>query len=251
MSADELKRLDKFTKLHPPHFSGTPSEDAQEIFDRCHEILHNLGLVESNRVDFTAFQIHDPSKRWWQVYELGPVQQEGQTMIPVIVVSPRALPAWGGGQPGYGRPRGRAQSSRGRARCYAFLERTEVVASNAVITIGDSILVDQVYRSYVVSICGFETRANILLLDMVEFDVILGMDCLSLYHDILDCHAKTAQWMVEKEYLEYLAFVRDVSADTLIVGQVQKLKYKEITSVKVQWRGKPVMEATWEAEHDM
>lgn len=26
---------------------------------------------------------------------------------------------------------------------------------------------------------------------MVDFDIILGMDCLSLYHAILDCYAKT------------------------------------------------------------
>ena len=57
MSADELKRLDKFTKLRPPHFSGTPSEDAQGFLNHCDEILRNLGLVESNGVDFTAFQM--------------------------------------------------------------------------------------------------------------------------------------------------------------------------------------------------
>lgn len=33
--------------------------------------------------------------------------------------------------------------------------------------------------------------ANLILLDMVDFDMILGMDQLSPYHAILDCHAKT------------------------------------------------------------
>ncbi|XP_070056164.1 uncharacterized protein [Nicotiana tomentosiformis] len=57
--------------------------------------------------------------------------------------------------------------------------------------VGDSIMVDLVYQSCVVTMCGFEMRADFLLLDMVDFDVILSMDWLSSYHNILDCHSKT------------------------------------------------------------
>lgn len=39
MSANALKRLDKFQKLFPPHFSGVPSENARDFLDHCHEIL--------------------------------------------------------------------------------------------------------------------------------------------------------------------------------------------------------------------
>ncbi|XP_070032519.1 uncharacterized protein [Nicotiana tomentosiformis] len=41
------------------------------------------------------------------------------------------------------------------------------------------------------SVPGLQTRVDLLLLTMVDFDVILGMDWLSPYHAILDCHAKT------------------------------------------------------------
>ncbi|XP_070050627.1 uncharacterized protein [Nicotiana tomentosiformis] len=57
--------------------------------------------------------------------------------------------------------------------------------------VGDSIIMDRVYRSCLVVIGGFETRVHLLLLSIVDFDVILGMDWLSPYHAILDCHAKT------------------------------------------------------------
>ncbi|XP_070008780.1 uncharacterized protein [Nicotiana sylvestris] len=108
--------------------------------------------------------------------------------------------------------------------------------------VGDSILVDRVHRSCIVVIGGLETRVDLLLLDMIDFDIILGMDWLSPYHAILDCHAKTvtlalpglprlewrgtpgysthsvisyvmAQRMVEKGCLAYLAYVRDSSAE--------------------------------------
>ncbi|XP_070017561.1 uncharacterized protein [Nicotiana sylvestris] len=115
--------------------------------------------------------------------------------------------------------------------------------------VGDSLVVDHVYRSCLVTIRGFETRADLLLLDMVDFDIILGMDWLSSQYAILDCHAKTvtlampgipriewsgtfdhtpsrvisflkAQCMVEKGCAAYLAYVGDVSADTPSVDSV-------------------------------
>ncbi|XP_070056725.1 uncharacterized protein [Nicotiana tomentosiformis] len=57
--------------------------------------------------------------------------------------------------------------------------------------VGDSIMVDCVYRSCLVIIRGYETRVDLLLLNMVDFDMILGMDWLSPYHAILDYNAKT------------------------------------------------------------
>ncbi|XP_070004822.1 uncharacterized protein [Nicotiana sylvestris] len=57
--------------------------------------------------------------------------------------------------------------------------------------VGDSVVVDWIYRSCVVTFCGFETSADLLLLDMIDFEIILSMDWLSSYHAVLYCHAKT------------------------------------------------------------
>ncbi|XP_070003492.1 uncharacterized protein [Nicotiana sylvestris] len=113
----------------------------------------------------------------------------------------------------------------------------------------DSIVVDQIYRSYVVTFYGYETRADLLLLDMTDFEVILGTDWLSSNHNILDCHAKTiilampklprlewksssvstsnriisfikARHMVEKGCLACLAYVRDTTAESLAIDLV-------------------------------
>ncbi|XP_070055122.1 uncharacterized protein [Nicotiana tomentosiformis] len=100
---------------------------------------------------------------------------------------------------------------------------------------------------------GYETRADLLLLDMTDFDVILGMDWLSLYHAILDCHAKTItlampelprlEWkglsvsassrvisfmkdrhMVEKGCLAYITYVRDTTAETPAINSVHVVR---------------------------
>lgn len=69
MSVDEQKKMDQFQNLDPPHFDCDPTINAQNFLDMCHEILCNLGLVESNRVEFTTFQLRGPAKRQWQAHE--------------------------------------------------------------------------------------------------------------------------------------------------------------------------------------
>ena len=56
---------------------------------------------------------------------------------------------------------------------------------------GKPLVVDRVYRSCLVSLAGYDTWVDLIILGMVDFDVILGMDRLSPYHVVLDCNAKT------------------------------------------------------------
>ena len=89
---------------------------------------------------------------------------------------------------------------------------------------------------------GYDTWVDVIFPGMVDFDVILGMDWLSLYHAVLDCNAKTVtlemhgvprvEWksvsgsypskvisfirarrLVERGCLSYLAFIRDTSVE--------------------------------------
>nr|XP_016507713.1 PREDICTED: uncharacterized protein LOC107825378 [Nicotiana tabacum]XP_016507714.1 PREDICTED: uncharacterized protein LOC107825378 [Nicotiana tabacum] len=56
LSSEAMLRLDKFTKLFLVHFSGASSKDLQDFLDHCHEVLRNMGIVETNGVDFVVFQ---------------------------------------------------------------------------------------------------------------------------------------------------------------------------------------------------
>ena len=57
--------------------------------------------------------------------------------------------------------------------------------------VGKPLVVDRVYRSCLISLGGYETWVDLIILGMVDFDVILGMDWISPYHAVLDCNAKT------------------------------------------------------------
>ncbi|XP_070029898.1 uncharacterized protein [Nicotiana sylvestris] len=115
--------------------------------------------------------------------------------------------------------------------------------------VGNSVLVDRIYRSCVITLFGFKTRADLMLLDMIDFEIILGMDWLSPYHAVLYCHAKTitlvmpglprlkwkgstvdissrvisflkARHMVEKGCLAYLTYVWDATTESLRIDSI-------------------------------
>ncbi|XP_070036495.1 uncharacterized protein [Nicotiana tomentosiformis] len=100
-------------------------------------------------------------------------------------------------------------------------------------SVGEAIIVGCVYLSCLIVISGFKTRADLLLLSMVDFDIILGMDWLSPYHAILDCYAKTvALSMPSLLRLEWRAYVRDVSVDTPTVESVPVVRdFSDVFSV--------------------
>ncbi|XP_070046500.1 uncharacterized protein [Nicotiana tomentosiformis] len=186
------------------------------------------------------------------------------SMVSVPVATPPAQPAKCGAQSVQGHPRGRvchmdASVLFEPGSTYSFVSSYFAsyldmprgylnIHFHVSTPIGDSIIVDHMYHPCVVTVGGYETRIDFLLLNMVDFEVILGMDWLSSCHAILDCHDKTvmlmmprlprlewkgsvghspkvisflkAQWMIEKGCLAYLAFVRDVSADTTTFDSV-------------------------------
>ncbi|XP_070005343.1 uncharacterized protein [Nicotiana sylvestris] len=160
-----------------------------------------------------------------------------------MITAPAVQPPRGGGQTSRDRPRGGGQT--GRDIPYESLG-TPVHVSTLV---GDSGVMDWIYRSCVVTFCGFETRADLMLLDIIDFEVILGMDRLSPYHVVLDCHVKTvnlamlklprlerkgssvstssqvisflkAQHMVEKGCFAYLTYVRDTTIESPTIDSV-------------------------------
>ncbi|WMV07336.1 hypothetical protein MTR67_000721 [Solanum verrucosum] len=57
--------------------------------------------------------------------------------------------------------------------------------------VGEFVLVEKVYRSCLVTFVGSKTYVDLIILEMVDFYVILGMTWLSPNFTILDCNAKT------------------------------------------------------------
>ncbi|XP_070015250.1 uncharacterized protein [Nicotiana sylvestris] len=65
--------------------------------------------------------------------------------------------------------------------------------------VGESVKVTKVYRGCIVSVQGRNTKAELIELEMVDFNVIMGMDWLSSCYAMLDCHAKIARFQFSNE----------------------------------------------------
>nr|XP_016484424.1 PREDICTED: uncharacterized protein LOC107804969 [Nicotiana tabacum] len=58
MSAEDKKKLDRFQRLHPPHFDCDTSKDDKDFLDRCHQMHCNLGLAVKKGRDPTPTELH-------------------------------------------------------------------------------------------------------------------------------------------------------------------------------------------------
>ncbi|XP_070047077.1 uncharacterized protein [Nicotiana tomentosiformis] len=65
--------------------------------------------------------------------------------------------------------------------------------------VGESVKVTRVYRGCTVSVQGRSTEADLIELEMVDFDVIMGMDWLSSCYAMLDCRSKIVGFQFPNE----------------------------------------------------
>ncbi|XP_070015795.1 uncharacterized protein [Nicotiana sylvestris] len=65
--------------------------------------------------------------------------------------------------------------------------------------IGESLLAEYVYRAYQIRVEGRDTLADLIVLDMIDFDMLMGMDWLSSCYAIVDCHAKIVKFEIPNE----------------------------------------------------
>ena len=65
--------------------------------------------------------------------------------------------------------------------------------------VGQSILVERVYNDCLVSINHKSTMADLIVLDMVDFDVILGIEWLHAYYASIDCRTRVVKFKIPNE----------------------------------------------------
>ncbi|KAJ4773005.1 DNA/RNA polymerases superfamily protein [Rhynchospora pubera] len=60
--------------------------------------------------------------------------------------------------------------------------------------LGKNVLVDRVCRNQKVQITGRNLPANLVVLDMRDFDILLGLDWLSTHHAVVDCKNRSVRF---------------------------------------------------------
>ncbi|XP_073224730.1 uncharacterized protein [Cicer arietinum] len=77
-------------------------------------------------------------------------------------------------------------------KCPSSLEEPLVVDT----PVGENFLAKSVYRSCDITIDGKALPIDLIVIDLVDFDVMLGMDWLALHHATLDCHKKVVKFEI-------------------------------------------------------
>ncbi|XP_075103697.1 uncharacterized protein LOC142178267 [Nicotiana tabacum] len=65
--------------------------------------------------------------------------------------------------------------------------------------VGESLLAEYVYRACQIRVEGKHTLADHIVLDMIDFDILIGMDWLSFCYTIIDCHAKIVKFEIPND----------------------------------------------------
>ncbi|XP_070040132.1 uncharacterized protein [Nicotiana tomentosiformis] len=65
--------------------------------------------------------------------------------------------------------------------------------------VGDSVVVKQVYKGCIIVVHSRSTVADLIELDMVEFDIIMGLDWLASCHANIDCRSKIVRFQFPRE----------------------------------------------------
>ncbi|CAD5192555.1 unnamed protein product [Musa acuminata subsp. malaccensis] len=74
--------------------------------------------------------------------------------------------------------------------------------------VGDSLTTNLVYPSCLISIGECELLADLILLEIQGFDIILGMDWLSSYHASVDCYTKIITFCIPDQPIFYFEGIR-------------------------------------------
>ena len=105
---------------------------------------------------------------------------------------------------------------------------------------GDSLIADRVHMGYRVIIEGHEFRANLVLLDIQDFDVILGMDWLSQHHATMDCFGKEVMFCRPREPEITFCGVRKILSSSMmlvmIAGKMLRKSYPGYLAYAVEVR---------------
>ncbi|KAL6313607.1 hypothetical protein AAG906_006976 [Vitis piasezkii] len=99
--------------------------------------------------------------------------------------------------------------------------------------LGDSVMVNKILRNYCVMIGYREMTIDLVLLNLQDFDVILGMDWLVSYHAPVDCFGKRVTFSIPGQ-LDFYSLIRKGCQGFLayVVNEENDVKLEDILIVR-------------------
>ncbi|XP_070016989.1 uncharacterized protein [Nicotiana sylvestris] len=82
-----------------------------------------------------------------------------------------------------------------------FSRQPELLNDPFLVTtpIEESLLAEYIYRACQIRVEGRDTLADLIVFDIIDFDMLMGMDWLFSFYAIVDCHAKIVKFEIPNE----------------------------------------------------
>ncbi|KAH0721575.1 hypothetical protein KY285_005148 [Solanum tuberosum] len=105
--------------------------------------------------------------------------------------------------------------------------------------VGDRVIARRVYKNCPITVSQKVTSADLVELEMVDFDVILGMDWLHSYYISVDCRTRIVRFQFTDEpILEWKVWVKDSNSETptlesvLVVNEFPEVFPEDLPGLK-------------------
>ncbi|XP_070045506.1 uncharacterized protein [Nicotiana tomentosiformis] len=109
--------------------------------------------------------------------------------------------------------------------------------------VAESIIARRLYQGYTVSVRSHQTSADLVELEMLDFDAIMGMDWLAACYATIDCRAKIARFHFPGEpVLEWLVdsgnggVVLQNTTKSSLIAEVKESQYEDPELVELRER---------------
>ncbi|KAH0665926.1 hypothetical protein KY285_027132 [Solanum tuberosum] len=210
-----------FVRMNPSEFLGSHvGEDPQNFINEVKKIFGVMQVTGNGRVELASYQLRDVAHIWFTQWKDSGATLSFMTPYKAVIldISPETL-----SEP--------------------FSVSTPV---------GDPVIARRVYRNCPVTVSQKVTSADLVELDMVDFDIILGIDWLHSCYASVDCRTRIVrfqfpdepilEWrgsslapmgrfisylkakkMISKGYLYHLARVKDYSSVSTTLESVPVL----------------------------
>ncbi|XP_075077177.1 uncharacterized protein LOC142163922 [Nicotiana tabacum] len=156
------------------------SADPQCFLDGTLKALRALGCSSERAMKLVAYKLEDMANTWYGTILLG--RPAGAAPLTWDEFSTT----------------GTENRDRG-AGDRATVNQGQGNAGRVATPVGESLLAEYVYRACKIQVEDIDTLADLIVLDMIDFDKLMGMDCLSSCYAIVDFHAKIVKFEIPNE----------------------------------------------------
>ncbi|WMV45510.1 hypothetical protein MTR67_038895, partial [Solanum verrucosum] len=204
-----VARVRDFVRMNLPEFLGSQiGEDPQNFIDEVKKIFGSMQVIGNNRVELASYQLKDVAHTWYTQWK----ENRGTNAAPITweCFSETFLDRFFPREFREAKAQEFTNLRQDSGATISFV--TPYIAVNFDVSpetlsepflvstpIVDPVIARRVYKNCIVTVSQKVNSADLVDLEMVDFDIILGMDWLHSYYASIDCRTRIVRFQFPDE----------------------------------------------------